>query len=334
MLNKLRGAPLPRESQGPEDATGALGEGDHPDVFISYARRDGDLVRRLHEELTKRGKDVWVDWEDIPPASEFERDLDEGVGKSDAFVFVISPDSVQSEYCHKELAYADERNKRIVPLMHRDVDRERIPGSLRVRNWIPSTGLFEDDFERGVEELVAAIETDLDWVRAHTHWGGRAEEWRASDRDRSFLLRGAELSAAERWIADQEGKDPPPTRLQGEYILASRRAATRRQRLTLTATGTALVVAIGLAIFALIQRNEAISQRDQALSRSLAASARDNLRTDPELSTLLALEAVRTRETPEAEASLRQALGNWPLRLLIRDHGPPLWRGRSAPTAG
>jgi WD40 repeat protein len=200
-----------------------------------------------------------------------------------------------------------------------------------VRNWIPSTGLFEDDFERGLEELVAAIETDLDWVRAHTHWGGRAEEWRASDHDRSFLLRGAELSAAERWIADQEGKDPPPTRLQGEYILASRRATTRRQRLTLTATGTALVVAIGLAIFALIQRNEAISQRDQALSRSLAASARDNLRVDPELSTLLALEAVKTRETPEAEASLRQALGNWRLRLLIHDHGPPLWRGAVSP---
>ncbi len=301
------------------------------DVFISYSRRDAALVRRLHDELENRGKDVWVDWEDIPPASEFERDLEEGVAGSDAFVFVLSPDSQDSSYCLKELEFAVERNKRIVPIIHRPVDAAGAPEPLRVRNWIPGEGRFEDDFEGGMALLVAAIDTDLEWVRAHTHWGARAEEWRASDRDRSFLLRGNELAAAESWITEQEGKEPPPTRLHGEYVLASRRAATRRQRLTLAATGAALVIAIGLAIVAVLQRNEAVSQRDQALSRALAGSARDNLSVDPELGTLLALEAVETRATPEAEASLRQALGEWRLRLLIRDHGPPLWRGAVSP---
>jgi WD40 repeat protein len=302
-----------------------------PDVFISYSRRNAELVRRLHAELGKRGMEAWVDWEDIPPASKFERDLEEGVAKSDAFVFVISPDSLDSSYCLKELHYAGERNKRIVPIMHRPVDVERLPESLRTHNWIPSSGRFEDDFDGGMTALVAAIETDLEWVRAHTRWGTRAEEWRRSDRDRSFLLRGTELAAAERWIAGQEGKDPPPTRLHSEYVLASRRAATRRQRVTLAATGAALVVAVGLAVVALVQRNEAISQRDQALSRALAASASENLTVDPELGVLLALEAVDARVTPEAEASLRHALGAWRHRASISDHDAPVWRGAFSP---
>ena len=41
----------------------------------------------------------------IPPASKWEEDLREGVAKSDAFVFIISPASVVSNECAKELAH-------------------------------------------------------------------------------------------------------------------------------------------------------------------------------------------------------------------------------------
>lgn len=46
------------------------------DAFISYARRDSrEFVERLGDALEAIGKDVWVDLEDIPPASQWERDL-------------------------------------------------------------------------------------------------------------------------------------------------------------------------------------------------------------------------------------------------------------------
>ena len=44
---------------------------DMADVFISYSRDDGDFARELHAFLTDAGKDVWIDWEDIPPASQW-----------------------------------------------------------------------------------------------------------------------------------------------------------------------------------------------------------------------------------------------------------------------
>ncbi|MFL5869982.1 MAG: toll/interleukin-1 receptor domain-containing protein, partial [Solirubrobacterales bacterium] len=62
------------------------------DVFISYSRSDSrEFVARLTDALEAAGKDVWVDLDDIPPASRWERDLTEGVLDSAAVVYVISP---------------------------------------------------------------------------------------------------------------------------------------------------------------------------------------------------------------------------------------------------
>jgi hypothetical protein len=36
-------------------------------VFVSYSRSDREFVRMLVDALIVRGKDVWVDWDDIPP---------------------------------------------------------------------------------------------------------------------------------------------------------------------------------------------------------------------------------------------------------------------------
>jgi hypothetical protein len=43
-------------------------------------------------------------------------------------------------------------------------------------------------------------------------------------------LRGSELKAAEAWLAAGADKDPGPTALETEYLVAARRAAARRQR--------------------------------------------------------------------------------------------------------
>ena len=37
------------------------------EVFISYSRKDKEFVRRLDEELKRRDREAWVDWEGIPP---------------------------------------------------------------------------------------------------------------------------------------------------------------------------------------------------------------------------------------------------------------------------
>ena len=60
------------------------------DVFVSYSRKDTAFVRELHDFLTESGKDVWVDWDDIPPGSRWEQDIDDSIDGADSFVFVVS----------------------------------------------------------------------------------------------------------------------------------------------------------------------------------------------------------------------------------------------------
>src|SRR6476660_6350067 len=72
------------------------------DVFVSYSRRDGAFVSQLHEALHARGKQVWVDVEGIRDAEVFPAAIRSAIESSDAFAFVISPDSVESPFCAQE----------------------------------------------------------------------------------------------------------------------------------------------------------------------------------------------------------------------------------------
>lgn len=69
------------------------------DIFISYSRRDKEFVARLHAALAALGRDAWIDWEDIPLTAEWEAEIYAGIEGADAFVFVLSPDSIRSEIC-------------------------------------------------------------------------------------------------------------------------------------------------------------------------------------------------------------------------------------------
>ena len=288
------------------------------DVFISYSRRDSDYVQRLQQELARRGKDVWVDTDGIRDAEVFPAALRRAVEGSDAFVFVISPDSVRSQFCGQEVDHAVELNKRVVPLALRDVTDAEIPEEIRFRNWIP-VGTVE--FTDGVDRLVSAIDTDLEWERQHTRLTVKALEWDQAGRDRSFLVRGSELATAEQWLAEGADKDPGPNALEQEYLIAARAAASRRQRLLVGISGAVTAVSIGLLVFALISRSQAISAGVVAKARALAAESQTQLAVDPERSILLARAAVLSSPTPEALFALRAALDAAPIRFRLPDAG-------------
>ena len=69
------------------------------ELFISYSRKDKDFVHRLHDALIAAKREVWVDWEDIPLASDWRAEIFAGIEAADAFAFIISPDSVISQIC-------------------------------------------------------------------------------------------------------------------------------------------------------------------------------------------------------------------------------------------
>ncbi|MEJ2552331.1 MAG: TIR domain-containing protein [Anaerolineales bacterium] len=195
----------------------------------------------------------------MPPSVDWMAEVHEAIEGADTFVFIISDTSVESEICGLEIEHAIENNKRLVPIVISDIEAERVPRALRALNWI----FFQDRdeiFEQATRDLIAALQTDHAWVKMHTRLQTRALEWDRKNQDGGYLLRGSDLQEAEAWLSAAKDKDPQPTALQTEYLLASRAAATRRQRQTLIAVAAVMILSIGLGIFAWTQRNTAVSE--------------------------------------------------------------------------
>lgn len=296
------------------------------DVFISYSRRDKEFVQRLSERLKESSRDFWVDWEDIPPTVDWMKEIERGIETADAFAYVISPDSVRSEICTTELIHALENKKRLFPLLYREIedqdDREKLHPAISSHNWIYFRE--HDDFDKGFQTLISALDTDYEHARAHTRLLIRAMEWANKDRDNSSLLRGNDLLEAESWIEQAAGKQPEPTEMHETYIAVSRRAATVRTRFAFTVGGfLALVSLLAVAIFVLFiqaesNRQIAVAARQtsdyngrQASSLALASNAQQTLyrdnNTDLALALALASNNVGGEPPAQAQSVLAQA---------------------------
>jgi WD40 repeat protein len=150
---------------------------------------------------------------------------------------------------------------------------------------------------------------DRDGHRLHRQLTDATTEWERHQRDTGLLYRGARLAA---W------HDRPLDRLNATeqaFLTTSRRTAERertarlrRLRWALAAMGIIVSVVSLLAALAVTQTSRATEERDIAFSRQLATNARAQLQVDPELALLLAIKAVETKPTAEADAVLRQAI--------------------------
>jgi WD40 repeat protein len=280
---------------------------DYSDVFISYRRKDVDFAKKLTASLRSAGKEVWVDWEDIPPGSEsFTEDIQRGLEGADAFIAVLSPDYLQSTYCvDVELGNALKLNKKIIPLVLHKFDDARIPQNISHINWIyftPHAGQ-ENTYDNAFRRVLDALDVDFQHTRDHTRYLLRASEWDTSDRANSFLLVGDEIEAAESWFASAVSKKPVPTELHGEYIKASRKHAARQRQYLLSGVTVALIISILLTIASLMgfrrassaeavaERNAAVAERQAHVNRSLALSSAALQPGNERFAVSLALEA-------------------------------------------
>jgi hypothetical protein len=213
------------------------------DIFISYSRRDKTFVQQLDTAFRQCNRDPWIDWDDIREAEAWRNAIAQGIVAADTFIFVISPDSVASVECGKELMQAIAHNKRIIPIVYREATN--VHPVLAELNWI----FFRetDPFDTAFHKLLQAINTDLEHVRMHTRLLGRANEWEHG-RDDGFLLRGKDLTTAEAWLADAVRKEPFPTELHKLYISKSREVEAANLRLAEAGLKAKRIIRISIGI--------------------------------------------------------------------------------------
>lgn len=307
-------------------------------VFISYSRKDRDVAGRLHRALTERGKDVWIDLEDIPPSAEWMKRITDAIDASNAIVFLLSEHSVSSRVCEQEVGHAAGRQKRLIPVSLGVVDPSKVPETLQKLNWInlDATTAFDDS----VALLIEAIDTDLAHVDLHTRLLVRAADWEQHGKDASYLLRGSDLREAERWLQAAFGKSPQPSLLQIQYIQDSSQQQRRRQKILVYSSMAAVAVSASIAAYAASQRevaqaesmralqkqsdaerSSALAQQRSviALGRQLAAQAENLPSQGPKMvprAALLAIESLRREYSSDTDRAARKTL-----RLIPRTLG-------------
>ena len=272
-------------------------------LFVSYSRKDSAAARKLINSFKEMGQDVWVDWEDIPPAVDWMDQIFHGIEGADAFLFLLSPDSAVSDVCNVEVGHAAKNNKRIIPILVREVDRKAIKvnpviGDL---NWTKIRE--EDDYKAGLALVKTAIEQDIEWVEEHSRLQVRAIEWHIK-RENSLLLRGNDMRRARQAVAvaEEKKKNPEPTPLQKEFILRSARHERRTILLWAAITAVALVMAV-ISLYAIEQRNNAVDFAREARTNAMEAKKNE---ADAIVSANLAQENARQAEVARDQAEKAQ----------------------------
>ena len=164
------------------------------DIFISYAREDSEFVRKLVDSLQADNREVWVDFNDIPFGTEWWEEIVEAIEKSPVGIFVISEDSIESQYCSLEIAQLFQNQKKMVPIVARKPSEEAIedlPGVIRDLNWISFDGT---DYDSNFASLLETIDTDLSAGKEHTRLLVRALDWQKNGHSKDMLSRGDELA--------------------------------------------------------------------------------------------------------------------------------------------
>ncbi len=201
------------------------------DVFISYSHTDADFARKLNDALQLQGKTTWFDQESIGAGADFQQAIHQGIETADNFLFVLSPDSINSPSSLDEADYAAKLNKRVIAVLHHPVNPADLPSELTQIQWIDFSRQG-GDFYSNFCELIRTLDLDRAHVKSHTKWTQRAIEWTQRDRNEDLLLRGSELVIAQNWLAnaEQQAKRPTPTSLQQTFIQASIDLQTRLQQ--------------------------------------------------------------------------------------------------------
>ena len=160
------------------------------------------------------------------------------------------------------------------------------------------------------ERLRIWIDESRDALRQHRRLATAATDWETSGRDLSLLLRGSRLEQLRAWTGSthlalsrdeqdylsasirQRDEERAEEGARAERERALERRSFLRLRALVAVLTVAALIAAGLTTVAVSRAREAERRRDEATVAGLTGAALSQLRTDPELSLLLAMHAV------------------------------------------
>jgi len=133
-------------------------------IFLSYSRKDSEMMKCIKQVLVDAGISAWTD-EGLHPGTDiWEREIENNIRNCQAVVVLQSPDSANSKWVRRELTMADELRKPIFPLLIRGNPKEshilRITTVQRID--------LRSEFKDGCSELLQEFKR-RGWLQAGSH---------------------------------------------------------------------------------------------------------------------------------------------------------------------
>ncbi|MGA2737968.1 MAG: TIR domain-containing protein [Bryobacteraceae bacterium] len=126
-------------------------------VFVSYSRKNLDIVAQLVQDLQAVGVEVWHD-QTLTGGQRWWDNILANIRECDIFVLALSPDSWESEACKSELGYVIPLGKTVLPVLVADgINLNLLPSPL---NEIQITDYRRRDKEASFA-LIRSINTAL-----------------------------------------------------------------------------------------------------------------------------------------------------------------------------
>ncbi|MBZ0281645.1 MAG: TIR domain-containing protein [Anaerolineae bacterium] len=140
----------------------------HKHIFISYRSIEAEFALKLAADLRNAGVSIWMDRLDgIHGADDWRRSIEQGLRDATGLLAVMSPDYINSKYCLRELATADELNIPILPVLLRSISNDQYPIEVRRLQFI-DFGNWRNGvaYKQKLEQLIVAIQE-----KSRTHVG-------------------------------------------------------------------------------------------------------------------------------------------------------------------
>ena len=167
----VSGSPPNHTISTPPNATSsasALDYNSDAGLFLSYSRRDYEVVRRIQQDLEGANFLTWMDQDRIQGGAEWEMAIEVAIENSSAFLVFVSEASNASNWVRRETIKADQLKKLRIPLL---LDCE-LPFRLLELQYID----FRGSYTEALSELVQVLKVNnLEQVDSATSIVGTME---------------------------------------------------------------------------------------------------------------------------------------------------------------
>jgi hypothetical protein len=198
------------------------------DAFISYSTKNANFIKPIEKDLREKYElKIWFDQGEMKTASLWDQ-LQKAIEDSNNFVYFVSPASVNSFWCNRELEYARRLGKHIIPIEYQEIDEAKIIAksmkdewiALVRENWLSIRHIHRLKMDESID-IYAATYQLFQTLRENTNeatqfqawFSHHVEDWRKNNGDLGLLLNDNDLQKVYTWQNANQ-----LTKTQKEYI--------------------------------------------------------------------------------------------------------------------